>query len=619
MADITEQVLESTSNKICVIAGPGCRKTTGILIPKVKQVLADGSTDPSSVLILTFSRLSAKDLRNKVKDLDRAPRAATVHSFCLSFLLSEDNHAIRARVDSILLDFERETLLSDLSLILPNANRRALRTTLNKFSAGWATQPHDEVFEKADDERAFKNAVVNWLFEYEAAMMEEIVYHAVDLAHQLPDAAFLNAPQFVFVDEFQDLNRLEQEFINCLSHKCNLLLVVGDPDQSIYSFKYAHPSGLVEFSKNSGAAQFESVISWRCPKCVIKHANDLLLQAAPDRSTLLTPAPNAIEGEVHFVRKEYQVDEFAYVLKAVAERLKGDDPAQILVLVPRRKLGQEFVEFAEVHKQESGVPNEVRFSFAAKHAFNETEQNALLQFSLLARPDSLVHRRSYLGLGDDKHFAAEFGILKDRYGSVAKTFDSASADDFPKAQRRVRRLCDKVQGLRTFLDTHATADLDAVLDLLFPEASLHVADIRTILMSLREEGDTLSSLYRKLLDYIQNLPDDDKTIRVMTLIGSKGLDANHVFILGCNAGNMPGERWSEHISDTEHRNEQRRLLYVGFTRAKKSLCVSWSRRIPFRQSKGHKTPGLRTVTHGGIRYIEVGISEFLQALRVMWE
>ncbi len=105
----------------------------------------------------------------------------------------------------------------------------------------------------------------------------------------------------------------------------------------------------------------------------------------------------------------------------------------------------------------------------------------------------------------------------------------------------------------------------------------------------------------------------------MTLIGSKGLDADHVFILGCNAGNMPGERRSEHISDDEHRNEQRRLLYVGFTRAKQSLCVSWSRRIPFSQSKGHSTRGIRTIMHNGIPSSEVGISDFLQDMRVRWE
>ena len=88
MKDVTEAVLTSSSSKICVIAGPGCRKTTGILIPKARQVLGDASVDREHVLLLTFSRLGALDLKSKVKELDRVPRACTVHSFCLSFLLS---------------------------------------------------------------------------------------------------------------------------------------------------------------------------------------------------------------------------------------------------------------------------------------------------------------------------------------------------------------------------------------------------------------------------------------------------------------------------------------------------------------------------------------------------
>ena len=105
MADITEAVLQSSSTKVCVIAGPGCRKTTGILIPKAKQILADNNVAPAEVLLLTFSRLSALDLKSKSKQLDRTPRASTVHSFCLSFLLSENDHLMIVLFLALLLLF----------------------------------------------------------------------------------------------------------------------------------------------------------------------------------------------------------------------------------------------------------------------------------------------------------------------------------------------------------------------------------------------------------------------------------------------------------------------------------------------------------------------------------
>ena len=116
------EVINSTSKKICVIAGPGTGKTENILIPKAQEIISRQDIKPEEVLILSFSRLSANDLKNKVKRFNKTPRASTLHSFCLSFLLSEDNHDIRDRVDTILLDFEKEILVADLKIIFPHIN-----------------------------------------------------------------------------------------------------------------------------------------------------------------------------------------------------------------------------------------------------------------------------------------------------------------------------------------------------------------------------------------------------------------------------------------------------------------------------------------------------------------
>ena len=103
-------------------------------------------------------------------------------------------------------------------------------------------------------------------------------------------------------------------------------------------------------------------------------------------------------------------------------------------------------------------------------------------------------------------------------------------------------------------------------------------------------------------------------------MNSKGLDANHVYILGCNSGNISGPNRSTHLSDHEHKQEQRRLFYVGVTRAKKSLTVSWARLIPFGQSMQHHTAGMRTIRHHGQPHAVMGLTEFLQDLReIVWE
>ena len=187
------KILKSSAEKLCVIAGPGSGKTKEILIPKAKQIISNSEIDPEDILILSFSRLSAQDLKEQVKDFDRVPRASTLHSVCLSFLLSEDNHDIRKRVETIVIDFEKQVMISDLKIIFPQTNKRELKRMLDEFSAGWAIRPHDEVFNEDDNRKNFKTAVLNWLDEHEAAMMEEIVYHAVDLAKAGADGVIIGS------------------------------------------------------------------------------------------------------------------------------------------------------------------------------------------------------------------------------------------------------------------------------------------------------------------------------------------------------------------------------------------------------------------------------------------
>ena len=136
--------------------------------------------------------------------------------------------------------------------------------------------------------------------------------------------------------------------------------------------------------------------------------------------------------------------------------------------------------------------------------------------------------------------------------------------------------------------------------------------MKNILTSLREEADTLKTLYQKFIDHTRVIEVQSNVIRIMSLLSSKGLDAEHIFIMGCNDGNIPGKNNSSYLSDYEYKQEKRRLLFVGITRAKKSLTITWCRNIPYSQSRRQKTESLRTITINGKKYSQVGLSEFLQ-------
>lgn len=424
------------------------------------------------------------------------------------------------------------------------------------------------------------------------------------------------------VDEYQDLNRLEQEFIDAIAKVSKLLVVVGDPDQSIYSFKFAHPDGIRGFGDRADVQTHKGLTTWRCPKAVVTYANQLLQQADPGRTAFLDTPDGAGDGEVVFVTKTNQDGEFQHVLSDISQRLSAGAAAKdIIVLVPRKKLGSEFVKYANANKTAAGIGAATDFCLSLKPDFTALEKERLLLLGLVAKPDSLLHIRAYIGLPDATHFAKELHALKTEHGNLGAVMQKASAAAIPAKKVRLKQLATRVERLRAFIKAHEdSTSVNGAVDELFPDGEPEVAAVRSVLVALIEPTDTLVSLYGKFVDYMRTIPHQDTQVRVMTLMASKGLEADHVYILGCNAGNIPGENRSAHLSDLQHRQEQLRLLYVGFTRARKSLIVSWSQYLSFAQSKKHHTPSVGTVTYAGKPVSKVGICEFLQDLKdVTWQ
>lgn len=613
-----KEIINSNAKKVCVIAGPGTGKTQLILVPKAKNIINQDNIQPDEVLILSFSRLSANDLKEKVINLDKTLKASTLHSHCLSFLLSEDNHDIRDRINTILLDFEKKVLISDLKIIFPKTHKKELRKMLERFSAGWAVEPHETIFTGNDMQIRFKNAVVNWLAEFKVSMMEEIVYHAVDLAKKI-ESDFLGKIKYIFVDEYQDLNKLEQEFVDILSNKANYTLVIGDPNQSIYSFKYAFPTGINNFSKRKEVKKYSINHCGRCAKNILQIANQLLMQMDPGNSNGLQCLPESIEGEAFIKSFASQQKEFGYVLDTIIKEInRGVEPEDIIVLVPKKKLGNEFIKYTN----NNNTKKEISFKFVVKNDFTEEQQKRILLLGLIVNPASISRFRTLIGLDDKKEsYSKEFSELKEYYGNIDNVVSKASPQDFLKKNKRIRTVCQKINELKEEIDIcNKQGSMNGILDRLFPDDDEELCVIRNIIISLITDDDSIETLYSKFIEYSRDIRVSSNTVRVMTLMGSKGLDAKCVFIIGCNDGNIPGANRSEILSDLEYKQEQRRLLYVGVTRAKEKLYITWSRNIPYKQSKSHYTESIKTYSvkgrNGRYIYSTVGLSEFLQDIDI---
>ncbi len=240
-------IAEADELPICVQAGPGTGKTFA-LMRRVARMLYE-QTDPRRILVCTFTRTAATDLRQKLDELgvDGAERinAKTLHSFCFSVLARENVFTLTGRIPRPLLKYEETFLVADLADRFGGLTE--CRTRLQAFSAAWARLQTDEPGWPSDEiDRAFQNELRAWLRFHKAMLLGELVPETLRYLRNNPTAPELTAYDYVLVDEYQDLNKAEQELLDRIGSG-NRMIVIGDHNQSIYSFKHAHPDGILDF------------------------------------------------------------------------------------------------------------------------------------------------------------------------------------------------------------------------------------------------------------------------------------------------------------------------------------------------------------------------------------
>lgn len=264
---VHRDIAGSPATRIGVLAGPGTGKTKFGLMRRVVRLLEEG-VSPERILLVSFTRVAAADLRDKVADLQALGaedvRATTLHAYCFGLLQQEAVLQITGRTPRILLDHEVDLMLRDIG---GNGNIYDRRATLEAFVAGWARSPEDYPGVPAtDQERVFQAAAQEWLRRHNAMLIGEVVPEAYRYLNANPHAAALTAFDHIIVDEYQDLNALEQQLLDRLSEHGSLC-VAGDDDQSIYSVRYANPEGIHAFLSRPEVEEYSIHTCGRCPTC----------------------------------------------------------------------------------------------------------------------------------------------------------------------------------------------------------------------------------------------------------------------------------------------------------------------------------------------------------------
>src|SRR5215831_17169120 len=260
-----------------VVAGPGTGKSFA-LKRRVARLLEEGA-DPKRILPVTFTNVAAEDLQREMLQIGvpgcENIRGSTLHALCMRILSRESVLQVVGRKPRPLNQFEIEPFLYDLSTTF--GNKRTRKKRIRAYEAAWARLQHETPgYAQNPADAAFEAALVNWLTFHEGMLIGEIIPYVYRYLKDNPAAPERNLYDFVLVDEHQDLNKAEQGVVDLLCDAANLC-IVGDDDQSLYSFKFAHPAGIREFPTAHGpTTEHQRIECRRCPTLVVQMANSLI-------------------------------------------------------------------------------------------------------------------------------------------------------------------------------------------------------------------------------------------------------------------------------------------------------------------------------------------------------
>jgi DNA helicase II / ATP-dependent DNA helicase PcrA len=378
--------------RVRVIAGPGTGKSFAMK-RRVARLLEEGVA-PKELLAVTFTRVAAEDLHRELQQLGvpgcEELEGQTLHSLAMRILSRK--HVLQAvgRTPRSLNTFETKALICDIAGA--SGGKRRAKKLIQGYTAAWAQSQGDEPgFPNNEEEKAFQAALLAWLEFHQGMLIGELIPYLVRYLKDNPAAAERSEFKHLLVDEYQDLNKAEQTAIAYLGEAAEIC-IVGDDDQSIYSFKCAHPEGIREWKDlHPACADLEMADCHRCPTTVVEMANALIDVNTNRAPRALTPLPEKGAGEVAIVQVPYLHNEATWITAKAKELLgQGVHPSEIIVLVQRAVATKPILNAlkgegipAKSYYEESQLDSEAaQMNFALFKLFLDKEDRVALRYLL---------------------------------------------------------------------------------------------------------------------------------------------------------------------------------------------------------------------------------------------
>lgn len=608
MNDRQAEAVQTTEGPLLIMAGAGSGKTR-VLTHRIAYLIDEKMVNPWNILAITFTNKAAREMKERAYQLNPATQdclIATFHSMCVRILRRDADHIGYNRNFTIVDPGEQRTLmkriLKSLNLDPKKWNERTILGTISNAKNDLI----DEVAYAAQAGDMYTQIVAKCYEAYqkelrqsEAVDFDDLIMLTLRLFDQNPDVLtyYQQKFQYIHVDEYQDTNHGQYQLVKLLASRFKNICVVGDADQSIYGWRGADMQNILDFEKDYPDAKVVLLEeNYRSTKTILQAANDVIKNNRHRRPKNLW-TQNEDGEEIVYYRANDEQDEAVFVAKTIEEL--------------SREAGYKHRDFAVLYRtnaqsrtiEEALLKSNIPYTMVGGTKFYSRKEirDVIAYLNLIA---NLSDNISFERIINEPKRGIGPGTV-DKIRDFAQLQESSLLDASAnimlsgikgKAAQAIWDFANLILDLRERLDQLTITELvEEVLDktgymtALTNQGNLesqarieNIQEFLSVTKNFDENGETVEdesgveTLSRFLNDLALIADTDDgaqetSEVTLMTLHAAKGLEFPVVFLIGMEENVFPLSRAAE---DPDELEEERRLAYVGITRAEKVLFLT---------------------------------------------
>ena len=611
MNDKQREAVVCTEGPLLIMAGAGSGKTR-VLTHRVAYLIEQQNVNPWNILAITFTNKAAREMRERIDRLveygSEAVWVSTFHALCVRILRRDAEKVGFSKAFTIGSPSEQKTLMKHIVADTLNLDTKQYdpRSFLASISS-WKNEliePEEALLQANAEANPMEVAAARAYQIYQDELkknqtmdFDDLIMKTIQLFESSPETLefYQRKFRYIHVDEYQDTNEAQYRLVNMLAQGFRNLCVVGDADQSIYGWRGANMENILNFEKDyKDATVIKLEQNYRSTKTILQAANEVIEHNLNRKDKTLW-TENESGDKITYYRADNATDEGYFVIKNIQKEI--------------REKHRSYNDFAILYRtnaqsrtlEETFVKANIPYKLVGAHRFYDRKEimDILAYLRLVANPDdsmsfARVVNEPKRGIGATsitklQNFADMHGI------SLYEAGKSVDLTGIPvRTAKKITEFCDmlklfhQVQKKATITEMteqilSITGYQKALNDANTLEAKGRLENLEEFLSVTKEfdenwdpedeESDPFTDFLADLalVSDQDGVDQNDDVVTLMTLHAAKGLEFPVVFLIGMEEGIFPLGRAAMNESDLE---EERRLAYVGITRAEEKLYLT---------------------------------------------